>query len=176
MAAGDEILLHAKRFKVVRRTFPGAGGSLHVQEIVVHPGSVVILPLVTSDQICLIRNYRGSVGEALIELPAGTLDRVEEPADAARRELIEETGYRAGRIEKLLEFYPSPGILDERMQLFVATDLVPGEPARESGEQIDNLLMSAEDALDFVRSGGIRDAKTLVGLLFYQQFMRSQSR
>lgn len=172
MVNGDEILLHAKRFQVVRKSQRAPDGSSLLRDIVVHPGSVVILPLLPDQRICLIRNYRIAVGEALIELPAGTLDQNEDAGEAARRELIEETGYRATRMEKLFDFYPSPGILDERMQLFVADGLTAGEPARETGEEIDNMIIAIDDALELVRAGSIRDAKTLVGLLLYDAFLR----
>src|SRR3954468_14126179 len=86
-------------------TLPG-GGTLE-REVILHPGAVVLLPLVAPDRVCLLRNYRHAVGETLIELPAGTLEPPEPPERAAVRELAEETGYRAGRWRKLAEFYPS---------------------------------------------------------------------
>ena len=114
--------------------------------------------------------FRVAVGETLIELPAGTLDPGEDPAEAARRELIEETGYRAETIERLCEFFMSPGILNERMVVFVATGLQPGETALEAGEQIEPLLVTLPEALELVRNGEIRDAKSIAALLFYERF------
>ncbi len=164
----NHILLTASRFRVesIERTAPD--GSVRRREVVRHPGAVTILPLVDAEHVCLIRNYRVSVQRTLIELPAGTLEPNEDPATTAERELIEETGYRAGRIEKLHEFFLSPGILDERMHLYLATDLTAGETAREPGEEIENLVVNWTTALEWVRRGQIEDAKTIVGLLLYQ--------
>jgi ADP-ribose pyrophosphatase len=164
----NRVLLTASRFRVesIERTAPD--GSVRHREVVRHPGAVTILPLVDSEHVCLIRNYRVSVQRTLIELPAGTLEPDEDPATTAERELIEETGYRAGRIEKLHEFLLSPGILDERMHLYLATDLTAGETAREPGEEIENLVVNWTTALEWVRRGQIEDAKTIVGLLLYQ--------
>jgi len=147
-----------------------ADGMTHEREIIVHPGSVVVLPLVDPNRVCLIRNFRVAVGEALIELPAGTLEPGEDPLQTAGRELAEETGYRAGKLEKLSEFYMSPGILCERMHLFLANELTPGQEGREPGEEIENLVVSWTEALRMAQCGEIRDAKTLVGLLYYERF------
>ncbi|HEY1786458.1 MAG TPA: NUDIX hydrolase, partial [Pirellulales bacterium] len=113
-----EVLLVARRFRVVRRFQQTADGARHVREIVEHPGAVAIVPIVGTEGVCLIRNYRIAVGETLWEIPAGTLEPDEPPADNAHRELIEETGYRCDRLEKFGELWMSPGILNERMHLF----------------------------------------------------------
>jgi ADP-ribose pyrophosphatase len=134
-----------------------------------HPGAAVILPLVDDDHVCLIKNYRIAVSEELIELPAGTIDRSEDPLDTARRELLEETGYRAGTLEKLHEYWVSPGILSERMHFFVARDLTPGAAQPEPGEQIQAFVVSWSDALEMIVDQRIRDAKTIVGLLYYDR-------
>jgi ADP-ribose pyrophosphatase len=164
-----ELLLQARRFQVVRMSRRLADGNTHTHDVVLHPGAVVILPLIDDDRVCLIRNYRMAVGETLLELPAGTLEPNEDPAVTAHRELIEETGFRADKIEKLCEFYMSPGILNERMHLFVATGLQPGETALESGEEIEKQVVSWKEAMRMVETGEIRDAKSLVGLLHYDR-------
>jgi ADP-ribose pyrophosphatase len=92
---------------------------------------------------------------------------------AAQRELAEETGYRAQRWQHLHSFYLSPGILDERMHLYLATDLIPGPPAREPGEEIETLVAPWEEAIQWVRSGVIQDAKSIAGLLFYDRLRPS---
>ncbi len=170
-----ELLLETKRFRVVRQTHETPTGQSVVRETVEHAGAVVILPLLADGRVCLIRNYRYAVEETLIELPAGTLEIGEQPLETAHRELIEETGYRAARIEPLHTFYASPGILTEQMYLFVASDLTPGEQQLEAGEQIQCLEVSWLQALDMVRRGEIKDAKTLVGLLMYDQLKRERS-
>ncbi len=162
-----EILLQARRFRVEQVVQVAKDGSRHTREVVRHPGAVVILPLLSDGRICFVRNFRIAVRETLIELPAGTLEAGEDPAETALRELAEETGYRAGRIRRLLEFCMSPGILDERMHLFLAEDLRLGEMALEGGEEIEPFLASWDEALGMIERGEIRDAKTLVGLLYY---------
>jgi ADP-ribose pyrophosphatase len=131
---------------------------------------VVLVPVLPDGRVCLIRNFRASVGEQLIELPAGTLEPPEPPLECAHRELQEETGYRARAMELVTSFYPAPGILDERMHLFLATELIEGTPAREAGEQIENFVVSLSDATTMIRHREIKDAKTIVGLLMYAAF------
>jgi ADP-ribose pyrophosphatase len=170
-----ETLLSTRRFFVERVWHAGQDGQPYPREIVRHPGAVTILPVVDDERICLIRNYRCSVDEQLIELPAGTLEPDEDPATTAARELAEETGYRAEHLEQLVSFYLSPGILDERMHLFLAKNLTPGAARREPNERIENLVVRWCDALEMVRDGQIRDAKTMVGLLFYEQWRGTRS-
>jgi ADP-ribose pyrophosphatase len=168
----DELLLQARRFQVVRRHRLLADGSPHSLECVLHPGAVTVLPLVEPHRVCLIRNFRPAVGATLCELPAGTLEPGEDPLAAAGRELEEETGYRAGRIEPLAEFWMSPGILRERMHVFVATELVATAPHREAGEEIETLVVAWDEALELVRRGEIQDAKSIAALLLLDQRRR----
>ena len=162
-----EILLQSRRFDVVRQTRTLPDGEVLTHESVRHPGAVAILPLLDDGRVCLIRNYRMAVGEWLVEIPAGTLDRQEDPAETARRELQEETGYTCRELRKLHEFWMSPGILYERMHFYLATGLSAGEMALEPGEQIETLLVPWEEALAMATDGRIQDAKTLVALLYY---------
>ena len=173
MDTPHELLLETARFRIVRLQRTTTEGKHTFREVIRHPGAVAVLPLVDDQRICLIRNYRSSVDRSLIELPAGTLEPGENPEQAARRELAEETGFRAGTIEPLQNFFMSPGILDERMHLFVAKDLVPGPPNREASEEIDNLIVDRSVALQMIRSGKIQDAKTLVGLLLLENLCRA---
>jgi ADP-ribose pyrophosphatase len=172
MATEGEVLLVTRRFRVVRHLQATPDGKIHPRETVEHPGAVAILPLLDGDRVCLIRNYRVSVGKVLIELPAGTLDSDEDPLHTARRELIEETGYRAAQIRPLCQFFMSPGILSERMHLFLATGLQSGPMALEAGEEIEPLVVPWDHAIEMAVNGTIEDAKTLVGLLYYDR-MRS---
>ena len=135
----------------------------------------MILPLVEGDQVCLIRNYRIAVQKTLIELPAGTIEPNEPPAQTAVRELREETGFTASHWRELPPFYMSPGILNEQMHLFVAEELTPGAPAREAGEQIENLLVPWDEALAMAERGEIEDAKSLVGILLWNQVRQKQA-
>ena len=168
---GPDILFEGRLFRVeqVEQTMPDA--TRHVRQIVRHPGAVVILPLLDDGRVCFVRNYRIAVEQTLIELPAGTLESDEDPAETASRELAEETGYRAGRIKHLTTFCMSPGILDEQMHLYLAEALQPGPMALEPGEDIQPMLCTWDESLDMVRRGEIHDAKTLVGLLYYRTFL-----
>jgi ADP-ribose pyrophosphatase len=139
-------------------------GQLRTKEVVRHPGAVVLLPVLSDGRVVMIENHRHSVGQTLLELPAGTIESDEPPATTAARELIEETGYHAGRLEKLHEFYSCPGICDELMHLYLATELTAGEPDREATEQIENRIVSPDEISQLISRGEIRDAKTLVGL------------
>ncbi len=169
MSTQPEELLVARKFRVVRRVAIGRDGKPHANEIVEHPGAVTILPILDDGRVCLIRNQRLAAGRTLVELPAGTLEPGEDPAATAKRELAEETGYRAENLEKLCEFFMSPGILTERMHSYLARNPRPGEPALEPGENIVALLVSWDDAMKMVSDGTIEDAKTLVGLLYYDR-------
>lgn len=160
-----DVLLVARRFRVVRRTEPGPGGAGQVREVIEHPGSVVVVPLLSPVEVCLVEVVRVAVGRTLLELPAGTLDRVESLEAAAARELGEETGYRSRCLTAAGAFWMSPGILRERMHLFVAEGLEPGPQALEPGEQIRVRIVRWEEAIAMCLEGAIDDAKTVAGLL-----------
>ena len=168
----QEILLENRLFKVVHQVQVDPDGTERSRQIIRHPGAVVILPLLDDGQICLIRNHRFAVDEKLVELPAGTLEPGEDPLPAAHRELAEETGYRARSMTRLTAFYTSPGILDERMTLFLAAGLTPGPTKLEPGEHLVSFLATWDEALEMTRDGRIQDAKTLAGLLYYGAFRR----
>lgn len=163
----EKIVLRGNRFDVHEMELTGSDGQVYHREVIRHPGAVVLLPLIDRDTVVLIKNHRPTVGETLLELPAGTRE-VDEPAETtAARELIEETGYTAGRLEKVHEFYSAPGICDELMHLYVATELTEGDHAREAVEQIENHIATRDDIKKYIAQGKIRDAKTLVGLFVF---------
>ena len=163
----EPVLLKASRFTVNAMTMIDKHGNQVMREVIRHPGAVVLLPILDDGSIVMIENYRRSVDQTLLELPAGTVEIGEPPEATAPRELIEETGYRAGSIKKVHEFYSCPGICDELMHLYAATDLVAGDPNREATEQIENRIVSRDEVKSLIASGEIRDAKTLVGLYWY---------
>jgi ADP-ribose pyrophosphatase len=162
-------LCETRRFSIVELDCTQTDGKPTTCQFVSHPGSVAILPLVDEEHICLIRSRRLTVGETLIEVPAGTREPDEPPLRTAHRELAEETGYRAANLDELISFYPSPGISNERMWIYVARGLTPGEPKREPNEEIENLVLRWGEALALVERGEIRDGKTLVALLSYHR-------
>ena len=164
-----QILYRGRKIDLAVETEQLPDGHSVQREVVLHPGAVVILPLVDAAHVCLLRNHRYAVDEVLWELPAGTLEKGEAPEVAAPRELAEETGYRAGRWRKLTEFYPSPGILSERMFLFLAQDLTAGPMQLEPGERIEPQVVAWADAMKWALDGIIRDGKTLVGLFLWDR-------
>ena len=172
MAGEPERLLETPVFYVERIHYSTRAGGDRTRSVVRHPGAVAIVPMVDQDHVCLIRNFRPSVNRTLIEIPAGTLEPGESVEQTARRELLEETGYKAGYWQPLHALFLSPGILDERMHLFLAEDLHEVGAAREPGEEIENLIVPFHDALQMVYRGEIEDAKTIVGLLLYAQQRR----
>jgi len=162
-----ETLLRGKVFDVERRCYTGRDGSPFVREVVVHPGAVLILPVVDPDRLVMIRNLRRPVGEELLELPAGTLEPDEPPVEAAGRELEEETGFVAGRLEPMMEFYTTPGFCTEKMLVFVARELTPTRQRLEAHEQIRLEIVEQSAARRAITDGTIRDGKTLAALGAY---------
>lgn len=137
------------------------------REVIEHPGSAAIIPFVAQDEIILLQQYRHPVKETLYEIPAGTLDKGETFIDCAGRELEEETGYRAGTLEPLIILYPSPGILNETMHLFKATNLVKTQTNYQLDESIKgNIHVKLSDAVEMIKKGTIRDAKTVCSVLW----------
>jgi ADP-ribose pyrophosphatase len=148
------------------------GGIVAERDIVVHPGSVVVLPVFPDGKILLIRQYRHAANDFLWELVAGRVDKGESPAAAAHRELAEETGYSARRLRKLLEIFPSPGFVSELMWIFAATGLTAGAARPEADERIAAKKVSLAAAERMIRSGALRDAKSIAGILYYARFVR----
>lgn len=162
-----QLLLSTSRFNVERRVFTGADGRSVTRDVVVHPGAVVILPILDDDHIVMIRNYRYTVEEELWELPAGTAEPSEAPIETARRELEEEAGYRAGTMTPLTEFFTSPGVLTERMFAFVATDLQSVGQRLEHDERIVAEVVELERVRRWLVNGELRDGKTIAVLGTY---------
>jgi ADP-ribose pyrophosphatase len=156
-------------------TIERADGSRAKREIVGHPGAVAIVAIDPNEQVLLVRQFRLAAGRVMLEIPAGTLDRdpvsgeVEKPDLAAARELEEETGYRAGRWEKLAGFWTAPGFATELMHLYLASDLTPARADRlgpDEDERLELDRLTWDDALEAVGRGEIADAKSIVGLLW----------
>ena len=164
-------LLSTRLFSVERREYTRSGGKPVSRDVVVHPGSVVMLPILGDGRLVMIRNYRYAIEQELWELPAGTREPNESPIETARRELEEETGYRAGRVSPLAEYYTSPGILTERMHAFLATELTLVGQGLEDSEQISVELIEPAEARRKLIAGEFPDGKTVaaLGMYFLQQ-------
>ncbi|QGJ70061.1 ADP-ribose pyrophosphatase [Planctomycetales bacterium 10988] len=171
--ASPQCVLETSRFRVMRHRWKDAQGREVQRELLEHPGAVVLLPELEDGRICLIRNHRVAVGKTLIELPAGTRDPEEDPETTAFRELQEETGYQAKKLELLHVFYTAPGIMNEKMYFFHATGLTLGERQLDAGEEIETLLLDWEGIQELFNQRQIEDAKTLVALLWYERLRRN---
>ena len=141
------------------------GNKTYVREVVHHRGSAVILPSFDDGTIALVRQYRHPTVKYLLELPAGGLEDRERPEEAAARELEEELGLVAGKLEKLCEFFVSPGFCAEKMWLYLATDLTETAPRPEDDELIELVRLPIKRALQMITDGEIEDAKTIIGLM-----------
>jgi len=142
----------------------GEGGIEYDREIVIHKGSAVIVPVFEDKTVALVRQYRHAAGKYLLEIPAGSLDEGESPETGATRELEEEIGVIAAKLEKIAEFYVSPGFLTEKMFVFLATELTETAQNLEYDEIVKIERLTFHQAFDLIRNGGIEDAKTIVGL------------
>lgn len=140
-------------------------GRLTEREIVEHPGAVAVVALDEDDNVLLVRQFRKAAERDLLEIPAGTLEAGEEPIACARRELKEETGYRAECLEQVGSFYPSPGFCTEHIHLYLATGLQKGRPAPEGDEVIKTVKVPLSDVPAMVSQGEICDGKSIAGLL-----------
>ncbi len=152
-------------------------GSIGSLEMVRHPGASAIVPLLNPEaddpEVVLIRQYRYAADGYLYEIPAGRLDAGESPQDCARRELHEETGYTAARVEHLFTMFTTPGFTDEKIHLFLATGLSAGEAMREADEFMELVPTKLSRALSMIEQGEIQDAKTALALLYAAGFRLS---
>ncbi len=141
------------------------GELTYQREVVHHNGSAVIVPIFDDGTVALVKQYRHPAVRYLLEVPAGTLAKGERPEIGAARELKEELGLVAENLERLSEFFVSPGFCEEKMWVYLATDLVEGEQALEDDEILDVVRLPIADALEMITSGEIQDAKTIIGLM-----------
>jgi ADP-ribose pyrophosphatase len=169
-----QVIFEGRKVRLEIHHLEDDDGRRHKVEVVAHPGAVVVLPILDDHTILLIRNRRYATGQTLLELPAGTLEKGEDPMNCAGRELQEETGYLAGRLKIVGSFFSSPGILSEKMYAFAAFDLQKTRQALEHGEEIEVQETPIDDAIEWTRTGQIADAKTIATLLLYDRFFRNR--
>lgn len=161
-----------RRIRVEVDTLHTADGRTIRRDAIRHPGAVVILPVLDAERVVLLRNFRFVIGETLWEVPAGTVEPNEPLEACAKRELLEETGYTAARWRSLGYLYASPGVLDEKLHLFVAEDLTPGPAHPEPDEALEPVVVPLADAIGMCLDGTVRDAKTVTALLLWERLSR----
>ncbi len=145
------------------------------REIVEHPGAVAIVPITDEKEIVLIKQFRKATEAVMFEIPAGKLEINEQPAECAIRELKEETGLDAKKMEHIIEYYSSPGFTNEKIHIFMATEVVIGEADPEEDEYIDTVKVNIDEALDMINNGIIKDGKTIIGIFMaYNRMKRSE--
>src|SRR5690554_202016 len=142
------------------------GNKVRQFQMVDHPGAAATL-VVEDGQVLLVEQYRPAAGRLMLELPAGTIDRGEPPIECAQRELQEETGYSAQHWEALGHLYPTPGYTNERLYLYLASDITKGEQRLDDGEDIKVRWVPLADVREMIDNGGINDAKTIVSIFRY---------
>ena len=177
----DRQVVHSSKYLTfVRDTIADPEGGHHEREVVLHPGAVTVVAVLAGGRVLLVRQYRHPAGKALLELPAGTLDRLadgslEDPLVAAQRELFEETGHRAANWRWLASFWTAPGFATERMTLFLATG-VSADPSHTGPEPDERLIVETLPYAELVaraRRGEIDDAKTLIGIYELDALVRA---
>ena len=174
----SKTVYQGKVFWVTRDVVEEPGGVKATRDVIRHNGSVVVLAVDTETNakdpgILLIRQYRHAAGKLLLELPAGRIEPGEKLVPAAKRELIEETGYRAKRWSKHATYYASPGFLTETMTILLAEGLTLGEAAPEEDEKIELHMTPLSEVMKMIHAGKIEDGKTLIGVLLYDSLRRA---
>src|ERR1700692_3288552 len=167
----SKVMYKGPIFGVRRDEVLEPNGVRTVREVITHPGSVVVMPVLQDGRIILIRQYRHAARRFLWELVAGRMDPGEGVRQAAARELIEETGYRAKRLRVLLDLFPTPGFLEERMYILLAEGVTAGIADPEEDERITAKAFTRAELETMIRRGVLRDAKSVAGLLYYFRFL-----
>jgi ADP-ribose pyrophosphatase len=167
----SKLVYNGPVFGIRRDELIEPGGVRTKREMITHSGSVVVMPILDDGRIVLIRQYRHAARQYLWELVAGRIDEGESPRKGAARELIEETGYRAKKFRIFLDFFPSPGFLEERMFILLAEDLTSGEANPEEDEKIVTRAFKRQELEQMIQKRVIRDGKTICGLLYYFRFL-----
>jgi ADP-ribose pyrophosphatase len=167
----SKVLYKGPVFGVRRDEVLEPTGVRATREVITHPGSVVVMPILPDGRIILIRQYRHAARRFLWELVAGRIDPGESVRKAAARELIEETGYRAKRLRVFLDLFPTPGFVEERMYISIAEGVSAGKAEPEEDERITSKAFTRKELEKMIQHGVLRDAKSVAGLLYYFKFL-----
>jgi ADP-ribose pyrophosphatase len=168
----SEMIYEGKVFGVREDEVEEPNGVKATRVVITHPGSVVVLPVLKDGRIVMIEQYRHATRQYLWELVAGRIDEGETVKEAAARELKEETGYSAKRFTEFLDVWPTPGFLEERMHILLAEGLTEGEPSPEDDEKIVSRAYRGEELKQMMKSGKLRDGKSIAGILYYLTFLK----
>ena len=168
----SEMIYQGRVFGLRRDEVVEPSGLRTTREVITHPGSVVVLPVLPDGRIVMIRQYRHATRQYLWELVAGRKEPEETPKQGAARELLEETGYRAKRFKVFLDVFPTPGFLEERMYLLLAEGLTAGEAQPEEDEKIEVRPFKLKELKQMIKGGRLKDAKSIAGILYYLTFLR----
>ncbi|MFC1577995.1 NUDIX domain-containing protein [Thermodesulfobacteriota bacterium] len=170
----NRISIHqGKVFELIRENVTLENGTTTDVEFIEHPGATAVIPFLDDKRIVLLKQYRHALKKTIWEVPAGTLDPREEIISCAQRELIEETGYSAGQWHRLGEITPVPGYSNERIHIFLATGLQPADQNLDEDEVIQVQAVDFLKAIEMIGDGEIQDAKSIAGLFFASQWLKS---
>ena len=164
-----------KVFELIRENVTLENGTTTDVEFIEHPGATAVIPFLDDKRIVLLKQYRHALKKTIWEVPAGTLDPREEIISCAKRELIEETGYSAGQWHRLGEITPVPGYSNERIHIFLATGLQPADQNLDEDEVIEVQAVDFLKAIEMIGDGEIQDAKSIVGLFWASQWLKSNA-
>jgi len=169
------IIYKGLKIDLALRSIELSDGTTGEREFVIHRGAVALVPLVEGDRVCLVKNHRFAIDRTLLEVPAGSIDVGELPEQTALRELQEETGYQAGRMTRLRDWYVTPGVMTERMFLFLCEDLTPGPTDHQPDERLESVIVPWREALEMVQDGRIEDAKSMLAILLTDRYLRERA-
>ena len=167
----EETIFEGRVFKMVRQVVRLPNNRTSTRDLILHPGAVAMIPIDAKGNVLLVRQFRKAAGMEMLEIPAGTLDPGEPLKACVQRELQEEIGFKARSIRRLVSYFPAAGYTTEVIHIYVVKDLVPSRMKADHDEFLEVIPTSPEKILKAIRSGKIRDSKTIIGMLTYR-FLR----
>ncbi len=167
-----ETLFKGRLLSIIKKTVKNSDGTLWDREVVTYGGNASVVLALVDNKVVFVKQFRPTVEGFILELPAGRIENNETPYDCAKRELEEETGLIPKNLKFLFEFYPSPGFVDEKLYLFLATEFSQGKVNLDVGEEVKTLFIPVDDALSYLDNGTIIDGKTIIGLLYVRLMLK----